>query len=90
MPQNYFIMYFILINAAAFITYGIDKKRARKKQWRIPEKTLLLLALVGGSIGAYAGMQIFRHKTKKPLFQAGVPMILLIQGVLAVRFLILH
>lgn len=61
---NILIIYFIIINAAAFIIFGIDKRRAVKNRWRIAESTLFLLALIGGSIGALAGMYVFHHKTK--------------------------
>ena len=58
--------YVIIINLIAFIVYGIDKRKAMMHQWRIPEATLLILALIGGSIGAWFGMQFFHHKTKHP------------------------
>ena len=73
------IIYITVINVAAFLMYGIDKWNARKGLWRIPEKTLLGIAAVGGSVGAYAAMQMFRHKTKKPKFYIGVPLIFAIQ-----------
>jgi uncharacterized membrane protein YsdA (DUF1294 family) len=73
------IIYVIVVNVAAFLMYGIDKWNARKGLWRIPEKTLLGIAAVGGSVGAYAAMQMFRHKTKKPKFYIGVPLIFAIQ-----------
>ena len=57
-------IYLIGVNIVAFFLYGIDKRRAIKDRWRIPESTLLGIALVGGSVGAWAGMQMFRHKTK--------------------------
>ena len=62
--MKYFWYYLIFINLFAFCTYGIDKWKAKKGAWRVPEKTLLILALIGGSAGAWFGMQIFRHKTK--------------------------
>ena len=73
------IIYVIAVNVAAFLMYGIDKWNARKGLWRISEKTLLGIAAVGGSVGAYAAMQMFRHKTKKPKFYIGVPLIFAIQ-----------
>lgn len=73
------IIYLIIINIITFITYGIDKAKARKGAWRIPEKTLIGLAVAGGSIGALAGMSFFHHKTRKPLFKIGIPVILLIE-----------
>lgn len=73
------IIYVAVVNVTAFLMYGIDKWNARKGLWRIPEKTLLGIAAVGGSVGAYAAMQMFRHKTKKPKFYIGVPLIFAIQ-----------
>ena len=69
-------IYLELINLAAFVLFGIDKRRARREQWRIPEGTLILTAVLGGSIGALGGMLLFRHKTRKPRFSVGVPVIL--------------
>lgn len=67
------------INLVTFVVYGVDKRRAKRHQGRIPERTLLLLALIGGSIGAYLGMHISRHKTKHRKFTLGVPLILILQ-----------
>ena len=75
------------VNVVTFILYGVDKSRAKKGRWRIPEKTLLLLPLLGGSIGALAGMRVFHHKTKHWYFVWGVPAILLAQLALAVWLL---
>lgn len=72
--------YLLIINLIAFAAYGLDKKRARKGQWRIPERTLLFLAAIGGSAGALAGMYFFHHKTRKWKFFIGVPLILLCQA----------
>lgn len=66
----------------AFLVFGIDKKRAREHKWRISERTLLGLAVIGGSVGALAGMHLFRHKTRKMKFMIGVPVILAVQLVL--------
>ena len=71
--------YFLAINAIAFIMYGIDKYKAKKAKWRISEATLLLLAVVGGSIGAWMGMKVWHHKTMHKKFKYGIPAILLIQ-----------
>ena len=74
------LAYYLLgINAVAFIVYGIDKYKAKKARWRIPEATLLLLAVLGGSIGAWMGMKVWHHKTKHKKFKYGIPAILLIQ-----------
>ena len=71
-------VYVVAINLIAFILYGIDKKRAIQGKWRVSEKTLLLIAASGGSIGALAGMQVFRHKTKHWKFKVLNPLFLLI------------
>ena len=76
--------YLLVINAVAFIVYGIDKFKARKGRWRIPEATLLLLAIVGGSIGAWLGMKVWHHKTMHLKFKYGLPAILLLQLAIAV------
>ena len=74
------LAYYLLgINAATFIVYGIDKYKAKKAKWRIPEATLLLLAVLGGSIGAWMGMKVWHHKTMHKKFKYGIPAILLIQ-----------
>ena len=71
--------YLLAINVVAFIMYGIDKYKAMKAKWRIPEATLLLLAVLGGSIGAWMGMKVWHHKTIHKKFKYGIPAILLIQ-----------
>lgn len=71
--------YLIAINVITFITYGIDKYKARKGMWRIPEATLLLLAVVGGSIGAWLGMKAWHHKTLHKKFKWGIPLIIVLQ-----------
>ena len=77
------LLYAILfINIAAFLVYGLDKLKAVNGWWRIPEWMLLGLAAVGGAVGAYLGMLLFRHKTRKPLFRYGIPLILIVQMVL--------
>ena len=81
-------MYLLLINAAAFILMLVDKIKAKKNLWRIRESTLLLSAALGGSIGALAGMYIFRHKTKHLKFTIGVPAILIAQIALAVFIMV--
>ena len=78
------IYYLLVINAVAFFVYGIDKLKARKGRWRISEATLLLLAIVGGSVGAWLGMKVWHHKTMHLKFKYGLPAILLLQLALAV------
>ena len=68
-----------IANVAAFLVYGWDKLCAKQGRWRVPEKILLLLALVGGSVGSLAGMALFRHKTRHLKFRYGVPLILILQ-----------
>ena len=72
-------IYLFAINVVAFFVYGIDKWKAKKNRWRIPESTLLGVAAVGGTIGAVLGMKVFRHKTKHMKFVAGLPVIFVLQ-----------
>lgn len=81
--MKYFPLYLAAVNLAAFSAMWIDKRRAKRNLWRIRERTLFLLALMGGSIGALTGMYLFRHKTKHPQFVWGMPAILLLHLVLA-------
>lgn len=80
------IYYLLGINLLTFFVYGIDKWKAKRDKWRIPEATLLMLAALGGSVGALLGMTVFHHKTKRKKFLIGVPLILLAQ--LAVAYFI--
>ena len=73
------LLYLLIVNAASFLLMLVDKQKAKKKLWRIPESTLLLSAAIGGSVGALAGMYTFRHKTKHLKFTLGVPTILIAQ-----------
>ena len=73
------ILYLLIINAAAFLLMLADKHKARKKLWRIPESTLFIIALIGGSIGSIIGMKVFHHKTRHWYFVYGMPAILLLQ-----------
>ena len=75
--MHYMPYWLLAINLITFFVYRADKKRAIRKKWRIPERTLFLLAFIGGSIGAFAGMLLCRHKTKHRTFMIGVPCILL-------------
>ena len=82
--MKYFLLYLLLINAAAFVLMLADKRKAIKNCWRIPERTLILSAVFGGSIGALLGMYTFRHKTKHLKFTLGIPAILIAQISLAI------
>lgn len=82
--------YLFLINAAGLLLMLEDKRRARKNLWRIPERTLLGIAVLGGSIGCLLGMYTIRHKTLHLKFSAGIPLILVIQLALAVIILLAH
>lgn len=78
------IVYFLIINLTGFILMGLDKRRAKRGEWRIQEKTLLLTAVFGGSIGSILGMRKFRHKTKHWYFWYGLPAILILQLMLCI------
>ena len=78
------ICYLLAINIATFLLYGIDKYKAKKNQWRISEATLLTMAAIGGSIGAWAGMRLWHHKTMHKKFKYGIPVIIILQVALAV------
>ena len=82
------VIYLLAINVITFLTMLIDKKKAKKGRWRIKESTLLTLALLGGSIGEMLGMYVFRHKTKKPRFFIGVPVMLVLQIILLIMIFI--
>jgi len=76
---NALLYYLIVINILTFAVYGIDKWKAKQGSWRISEATLLMLAVIGGTIGALLGMQVWRHKTMHKKFKYGLPLILLAQ-----------
>ena len=80
--------YFVVLNLIGFALMGIDKRRAVKKLWRIPESTLFIIALIGGSIGSIIGMRVFHHKTKHWYFVYGMPAILFLQ--IAVVLILIH
>lgn len=75
--------YLVFMNLMAFIAMGVDKSKAKRGAWRIPEKTLFLLSLLGGSIGSLAGMYTFRHKTRHMKFVIGIPVVLVLHIVVA-------
>ena len=80
--------YLIVINALGFLFMLIDKQKAKKNLWRIPEAHLMWTAALGGSVGSLIGMYLFRHKTKHPKFTIGIPMLLVLQITVAVGLLI--
>ena len=77
--MNLLVLYLLIINAAGFLLMLVDKFKARKNLWRIPEATLLTVAALGGSIGSLLGMYLVRHKTKHLKFTIGIPVILALQ-----------
>lgn len=77
--MKFLLYYLLIINAIAFLLYGIDKLKAKHGKWRIPELTLLFFAAAGGSVGAWAGMKVWHHKTQHWKFKIGLPLILLVQ-----------
>ena len=81
---HFIIVCLLLANVVTFIAYGIDKYKANKGKWRISEATLLLMAFLGGSIGAWPGMKDFHHKTMHKQFYIGVPTIIILQLAFAV------
>ena len=83
------IIYLVIINLIAFLAMWLDKRKAEKGKWRIPENSLLLLVLLGGGIGGIAGMYTFRHKTKKFKFTIGFPTILITEIILVVYFFVI-
>ena len=80
------LLWLAAVNSATLCVYGADKRRARKGKWRVPEKVLFLLPLLGGSVGALLGMYLFHHKTKHWYFRFGIPAILLCQAALGVSW----
>lgn len=88
---EYILLYLLGINAFGFLIMLIDKTKARRGKWRIPESTLMTVAIIGGSIGSLLGMYAFRHKTRHPKFTLGIPLIIVAQilgsGLIAIFFL---
>lgn len=79
LPVQLLLFYLLCVNVAGFLLMGLDKRRAKRGQWRIPEKTLFLPPLLGGTPGAIAGMHVFHHKTKHWYFRFGLPALLVLQ-----------
>jgi uncharacterized membrane protein YsdA (DUF1294 family) len=76
------MIYLLAINVITYVTYGIDKWKAKRSKWRIPESKLLFMAVIGGSIGAWLGMKVWHHKTMHKKFKYGLPAIFFIQVVI--------
>ena len=85
--MNIILGYLLAVNIVTFFLYGIDKYKAKKGKWRVSEATLLLMAVIGGSIGAWAGMRLWHHKTMHKRFMYGIPIIIIFQVALAVYLL---
>ena len=84
--MKYILIYLGIINLIGFFSMFLDKQKAKRGKWRIPEKTLFLLAVIGGSLGTTLGMHMFRHKTKHWYFKFGMPFILIVQIILIIYF----
>lgn len=82
------VIYLLIMNLFTFLMMGIDKKKAKKGRWRVPEKTLFILVALGGGIGGIAGMYVFRHKTKKMKFIIGFPLIIIMQIVVIITIFV--
>ena len=82
--HQYSMYYLFAINIVSFFLYGIDKYKAKKNKWRISEATLLMIAVIGGSIGAWVGMRLWHHKTMHKKFKYGIPVIMNMQVCLVV------
>ena len=82
------VIYFIIINLIGFFTMWLDKRKAKKGVWRIPEKTLFIITALGGGIGTIAGMYTFRHKTKKIQFVIGFPLITILEVITIIWFIL--
>ena len=90
MIQEAVIYYLVIINIITFLVYGIDKWKARKSLWRIREASLLMLAVLGGSIGAWLGVKVWHHKTQHKKFRYGIPAIIIVQIAVIGYFFYLH
>ena len=82
--HQYSLYYLLAVNSLTFLLYGIDKYKAKKGRWRISEATLLTMAAIGGSIGAWAGMRTWHHKTMHKKFKYGIPVTIIMQIALVV------
>ena len=86
--MKFLFLYLLIVNAAGFLVMTLDKLMAKKKAWRIPERTLLTFAVIGGSVGVLTAMYAVRHKTRHAKFYLGVPAILIAQITLFLYFLL--
>ena len=86
-PKN-IIIYLLIINLLSFLSMGIDKWKAKRGAWIIPEQTLISLVLLGGGIGGIIGMYLFKHKTKKPRFYIGFPVILILEIIISIYIMV--
>lgn len=84
--MKYVVIYLVVVNIMTCLLYGLDKLKAIKDYRRIPEKVLLGMAIIGGSVGAAVGMQVFRHKIRKRKFKLGVPLIFVLQLAVIIYF----
>lgn len=84
MIHSYSLYYLLAVNIVAFVLYGIDKYKAKRNKWRVSEAALLTVAVIGGSIGAWAGMRLWHHKTMHKKFKFGIPAIIILQVALMV------
>ena len=85
--MKFIIIYLLIINAVGLVLMRSDKKRSKNNRWRIPERTLIGIAILGGSVGIIAGMRIFHHKTMHAKFYIGIPLILSVQIIASVLLL---
>lgn len=81
---HFFLFYLLVMNVVTFFVYGVDKQKAQNHQWRISEAALIGLAVAGGFLGAFLGMRLWHHKTRKPRFYLGIPLIAVVWIILLV------
>ena len=86
--MKYLIIYLIVINIITFIIFGLDKYYAVKNKFRVSEATLFCLCIIGGSFLGYMGMKVFRHKTKKLYFRIGVPLIMILEAIVLIKWVV--
>ena len=84
--MKYLVIYLIIINIITFIIFGLDKYFAIKNKFRVSEATLFCLCIIGGSFLGFVGMKVFRHKTKKSYFRIGIPLIMIVEGIVLLKW----